>query len=347
MNIQLIDPITDPLWARLLDICPSSLFHSPRWIQSVINTYGFTVRALVLCDDNREPAAGLTFCVIEDIAGKRIAVMPFSDYADPIVSTQDEWQQLIGKLLEHNCPVTVRPLHNDIPLSDERFALFNQAKWHGFSLLPELDTLWGNMESGARRAVKKAQEHGVTIRIAEDKQMLRAFFELHQGVRKQKYGMLAQPYSFFENIWDQFMAHDQGFLMVATLDDKVIGATLFLIWQDTVYYKFNASDASAATYRMNDLLIWEAIKYAKQRGLARWDFGLSDWDQEGLLRFKRKYATEEKTISFLRYTPEGYTNPQGSEFRSMLNKIVEMVTDKDVPDAITERAGDTLYRFFS
>ena len=134
--------------------------------------------------------------------------------------------------------------------------------------------------------------------------------------------------------------------MMAVHEDRVVGSTLFLEWQNTLYYKFNASAPIHLNCRPNDLVMWEAIQYGKEKGYQYLDFGLSDWDQEGLIRYKRKFATEEKTISFLRYTPDCPTDPKVTQIQSLLPKLTDMFTDESVPDAITEQAGDTLYRFF-
>jgi lipid II:glycine glycyltransferase (peptidoglycan interpeptide bridge formation enzyme) len=176
---------------------------------------------------------------------------------------------------------------------------------------------------------------------------LRAFFELHLGVRKYKYRLLAQPYCFFENIWRQFIEEQRGSLMIAAYEGEIIGGVMFLEWKDGLYYKFNASAPASLSLRPNDLLIWEGIQYGKAKGCTYLDFGLSDWDQEGLLRYKRKFATVEKTISFLRYSPNGASAQQAQQGADFLPQLTQLFTDEAVPDQVTEKAGEVLYRFFT
>ena len=127
-------------------------------------------------------------------------------------------------------------------------------------------------------------------RVAESEQELRAFFDLHLTTRKYKYGLLAQPFAFFRHIWRQFLESRQGFLLLAVHDDRIVAGDLFLQWKSALYYKFNASSHDDLPHRPNDLLIWEAIRHAKLHGFTSLDFGLSDSDQEGLLRYKRKFG---------------------------------------------------------
>jgi len=166
-------------------------------------------------------------------------------------------------------------------------------------------------------------------------------------VRKYKYGLLAQPYSFFQNIWQRFVDAHHGFLLLAIHEDKIVAGDFFLDWKDTLFYKFNASLPGDLPYRPNDLLIWEGIQRGKERGFSYLDFGLSDIDQEGLVRYKRKFGTEERTISFLRYSPNGPPTQAEKELRQLLGTLTNRFTDRLVPDLVTERAGEDLYRLFT
>lgn len=347
MNIARIDPITDPLWQDLIATHPlSSVFHSPDWMRVLVDTYGFEVQACIALDDTGAPVAGIPFCQIEDIRGRQILSLPFSDFCDPLVDDCDQWHALVANLLAEHDPMILRCLHSDIAMSDGPFTLFKQAKWHGVDLQPDLDTLWNNLNGAARRAINKAQRQGVEIRMARHDE-LRAFYDMHLGIRKRKYHLLAQPYQFFDSIWHHFMEDQRGFLMIAVYHDQIVGAVLYLIWKDTLTYKFNASDPEFLDCRPTDSLIWEGIKFGKSIGCRYLDMGLSDWDQDGLIRFKRKFASEEKAISFLRCTGNGSLPPPITQTQRLLPQLTDLFTDQQVPDCVTEKAGDLLYRFFA
>src|SRR5437016_2362263 len=212
-------------------------------MQVLADTYGWQPSAHIALDEHGQPQAGIPFFRISDMLGKRIVTLPFSDYCDPLVSDEESWRFLIDRLVSEHQPISVRCLHNDLPLGDKRFSLVK--------------------------------------------------------------------------------------------------------WKDTLYYKFNASLPDDLSHRPNDLLIWHGIQEGKKRGLTYLDFGLSDIDQEGLIRYKRKFGTEEKTISFLHYSPNGGPTSAEKEIRQLLGKLTATFTDHLVPDQITEKAGEDLYRLFS
>ncbi len=183
------------------------------------------------------------------------------------------------------------------------------------------------MHDSTHRAIRKSERAGLTVRVSRSEQDLRTFFEMHLKVRKYKYGLLAQPYSFFQNIWRHFVDVQHGFLLLAIHEDKIVAGDFFLDWKDTLYYKFNASVPGDLPYRPNDLLIWEGVRHAKERGFTYLDFGLSDIDQEGLIRYKRKFGTEEKTISFPTiWCP---TQSQRGQERTFIDYLVENVQGQE------------------
>src|SRR5205814_6453236 len=114
-------------------------------------------------------------------------------------------------LLPMRCPVSLRCLHNDIPLSDNRFAVVKQAKWRRLDMRPQLDQLWHGIHDSTHRAVRKSQREGVVVRVAKSESELRTFFDMHLKIRKYKLGMLAQPFAFFQNIWRHFVEAQKAF----------------------------------------------------------------------------------------------------------------------------------------
>jgi hypothetical protein len=341
-----VDALADPRWARLATARPTTVFHSPRWLRVLADTYGFPLRARLLCDELGAPSAGLVYAALDDFMDPRLASLPFSDFCDPVVDEFRDWRILIDGLLAQDRRIDLRCVHNDVPLRDERFAVADRALWHAIAVAPDEEQMWQSLPGAARRALRRAQSSGVSVRRGETEADMRAFYDLHLRVRKYKYGLLAQPYRFFRSIWEQFLDPGHGMLLLASVDDRVIGGVVFLEWQGVLYYKFNASDRNHLAARPNDRVLWEGIRYAREHGLAQVDLGLTDTEQDGLVRYKRKYASEEKAITMLRHLPPGSPSARDQLGRGMLRDITHLLTHATVPDEISERAGEVLYRYF-
>ncbi len=345
-RVVVVDLRTDPLWRKLTDRHKSSVFHSQAWIQTLTDTYGWEARALVVLDSSGEPLAGIPYCRVADIMSERIVILPFSDFCDPLVSEVEHWNLLIKKLSAEEGPFVLHCLYNSLPATDGRFSVVKQARWHGIDLLPDLETVWRRFDHVAQGNVRKAQREGVVVHVAEREDELRTFFDMHLRVRKYKHHLLAQPYRFFENLWRDVLQRGEGALMLATRGDDVIAGGLFLEWKDTLYYKFNTSVPEYLCYRPNDLLIWEAVQYAKSKGYVELDFGRTDWDHLELARYKRKFGAEERTITLYRCGGNSASSQQDQRIRQLLPQLTGLFTDATVPDEVTERAGDIMYGFF-
>jgi CelD/BcsL family acetyltransferase involved in cellulose biosynthesis len=163
-------------------------------------------------------------------------------------------------------------------------------------------------------------------------------------LRKYKYRLLAQPIEFFERIWEIFAPQEGAITLLADIDGTPIAGGLFLVWGDTMYYKFGASLAEYLPLRPNDALFWAAIQCAADRGLRAVDWGLSDLDQPGLVKFKRKWASIERRIVTL--CRPAVVDDVKSDVDQMLGELSRLFTDAAVPDEITARAGALLYRHF-
>jgi CelD/BcsL family acetyltransferase involved in cellulose biosynthesis len=346
MNLIWINPEDDPRWRQLLDRSRCDVFHSPPWIRALRTTYGFDIQALVALDAAGQPVAGVPVARICDNRGARLISLPFSDFCDPLLTAESAWADLADELLKQGLPLRFRLLRNHEPAGDPRFEVTGEARWHGLPLDVEggLDTLWQQFRGGARTGIRHAEAHGVRIKVAKDEADLRAFHQLHVGVRKRKYRLLAQPFSFFQALWSEFGALDQCLLLLAYHGDTLLAGTFYLAWNDTLYYKFNASSGQHSDLRPNELLTWHGMQQAARRDLRYFDFGLSDADQEGLLRYKRKFSPREERILFVRSRLASAPPPDA--FSQVLGQLTHLFTEPDVPDSVTAEAGDLLYRFF-
>ncbi|CAH2605707.1 GNAT family N-acetyltransferase (plasmid) [Rhodovastum atsumiense] len=340
---RLIEPDRDASWAAVADHPLTGLFSSAPWARAVAGTYGFTISAAV-----QEGADGATsallFSHVSDLRGDRIVCGPFCDYCDPLLDDSAAWEDLVAPLMALGIPITLRCLRNTIPAQDRRFSFAGRAAWHGIHLARPEAELWQGLDGSARQNVRKAQRLGVTVREGRSLEDVRTFFDMHCHVRKTKYRLLPQPFALFEALHANFAPEDRLCVMLAECNGAVVAGILFLIWRDTLYYKFNASTDRQTC--PNDLLVWEGIRFGQRRGLMRFDFGASDYVQPGLLRYKRKFATEESEILRLRWQPPGYADPRAEQAGFALSRMTQLLTEPGVPDVITRAAGEAFYAQF-
>ena len=351
------DPVTDPRWHALATSSAFGpgvgLFTAPPWLAAVCGTYGFTARSRIALDAAGRPTGGIAWVDVDDPRGRRLLSLPFSDRADPPVPDTATWDLLVDAAGFDDTAFTLRCLADSPAVGGAGLRVAGEAAWHGTPLHDggaagarlDLDELHRRIHSQSRRNVAAAERAGVRVEVRDDLAAVQVMHGLHVRLRKGKYRLLAQPREFFERIWQEFAADGRCATLLATLDGEVVAAALFLEWNGALYYKFGASVPDRLVARPNDAIYWTGLRLAVERGLDLVDWGLSDLDQPGLVRFKRKWATDEHRLLTLRSgTPR--PGPGSHEFGEALSGLTGLLTDPTVPDEITERAGALLYRYF-
>jgi CelD/BcsL family acetyltransferase involved in cellulose biosynthesis len=344
LSVVTADPVTDPRWHRLAAGPGASLFTSPPWISAVCRSYGFAPEARIAVDAAGGPVGGFAWVAVDDVRGRRLSSLPFSDRADPLVPDLPTWTALLDAAKTGDDRFTLRCLASSPACAEPRLRTVGEAAWHATALDGGLDEVHRRIAGSSRRNLAAAQRAGVRVEVREDVDAVRTFHRLHVGLRKHKYRLLAQPMAFFENIWHEF-GPGGCVTLLASLDGEVIAGAMFLEWNDTLYYKFGASVPAHLQVRPNDAVYWAGIGRAVERGLRLVDWGLSDLDQPGLVAFKRKWAGIEDRIVTLR-SGTWLQRPEQQEFGRELGELTRLLTDASVPDEISARAGAVLYRYF-
>lgn len=336
-----LDPRHDLRWRMLAARPQSSVFTSPPWISAVCDTYGFAAAARVELDAAGEPLAGLAWVGVSDLRGDRLIGLPFSDRAEPFACSTEELRRLTDAIVGPTAPFTVRCLSPAAELFDERFRRTGEAMWHG---TPLHDDPLTRISGHARRNVAHSHRAGVHVEAREDLAAVRVLHDLHVDLRRHKYGLLAQPFAFFEAIWAAFAPCGEVVTLLATKDGSVIAGALLLAWNDVVYYKFGASRLDALAARPNDAIFHTALRWATERGARLVDWGLSDDDQPGLIAFKDKWASDRGRVVTLR--AGGETSRTSPEAGALLGELTRLLVNSSVPTETTRRAGELLYRYF-
>lgn len=317
-----------------------TLFHGEPWRQAVEQT--FEVKILEYAP-GAEPAGRGFYSTLSDIRGDRVVGTPFSDFCDPMITTEAGWNEFADHLRSFGRPITIRPFRNRLAIDDHSFERRRELLWHGIDLSGGIEPIWDGLKSKNRTAIRRAGKAGISFRFSSSMDDIAVFHAMHVDLRKSKYRMLAQPIGFFEALHDRF-GDDMAVLLAEDADGDPVAAMVYFAYNGVWYYKFGAS--YPRSYRPNAAMIIEACRGGAERGLSLLDMGRSDIDQPGLIDFKRQFATEELELTTLHWQPDAFDDSAGPEVGKTLGDITELLTDPLVPNELTARGGDVLYRFF-
>ena len=85
---------------------------------------------------------------------------------------------------------------------------------------------------------------------------------------------------------------------------------------------------------------------ARRWGCRWFDFGVSDLDQPGLIRYKRKYASEEAEVVVLKAPGTRDPGRMSASIGRSLPRLTNVLTNERCPDRLTGWGGDAVYRLF-
>jgi lipid II:glycine glycyltransferase (peptidoglycan interpeptide bridge formation enzyme) len=119
-----------------------------------------------------------------------------------------------------------------------------------------------------RSNMRRAERKGVAVRAGAraDVERFHALLTAAAG----RLGYDPYPLAYFQRLWDVYGPDDVR-LLLAEHDGQLVSALLCLAYGDTAYRKNVAWSGHLAALAVNDLLDREAIRWAKERGLSRYD----------------------------------------------------------------------------
>ncbi len=323
-----------------------NLFSSPEWLSVLYKTYGLRL-FIKYIEENGEITNYIIYSVVHNFLEEKICVCSYCDYFDCHVQSKEIWSNFIHELRKEfpRYRIAVRNLKDPTARECKELNVLSKEYFHEIDLTDSIEKLWQEAFNGFRGAVKQAQKLGVTVKQCS-KEHLRNFYNLHLRVRKNKYGIFPQPYRFFENVWDEYMPKDKGVMLGAfDKNGRFLGANIYLICGNTLYYKFSTSLLDSLEFRPNNILVWEGIKFAKERQLKVLDMGSSGLEQDGLIWFKTHIVKPVKQyeITHLGCHPPDYVFSQ----KRILTVYTKFFTQKWMPDSMVEFGSSFIYPFLA
>ncbi|NTV29005.1 MAG: GNAT family N-acetyltransferase [Candidatus Omnitrophica bacterium] len=322
----------------------TNLFFSPEWFRVIRQAYRPRIFMKYIEDAGRVRSY-VVYTVVRNFLEWKICVLSYCDYCDASVASEDDWREIFASFRQDfpEYRMAVRSLRDDKVRNCGCFHELSRERFHLLDIRADVDTLWKGLDGSFRNQVRQGERRGLICREGKLED-LKQFYLLHVNLRRSKYRIFAQPYRFFRAIWDEYIAKGQGFLLCGIAPDgKMVGGTIFLVCGNTLYYKINTSSPQALEYRSNNVLLWEGIRRAKERGLEAVDLGSSGLEQQGLVHFKDSTGAERFDIVHVGYHPEGYLFSQ----KRILKVYTRLMTAPWVPTLLTRAGSHLIYPFLA
>lgn len=341
MDVRTIDPLGDQRWLAFLEATAgATVFHHPAWIAPLMRAYGYT-QASLGCFDGEQLVGVLPLLEIRSrLTGRRAVSLPFSDYGGSVAVSDDVHTRLLEAALAQGRDHGLGYVEMRCALEHAHAVPCGAYKRHQLELGNDPARLMkGFDKSQTQRGLNKFLKSGAAVMRRTDPEGLRAFMRLNYLTRR-KHGLPPQPDRFFEGFQKHILDSGMGFVSLAMLGEDVLAACVFMRYKDTLYYKYGASHDEGLVHRPNHGIMWDAMQYGIGEGVRILDFGRSDLDGEGLIKFKRGWGTIETEITYAQVGTTGRP-AAGASGGGLLDRLKPLIQRMPVP--VLKVIGQVLY----
>jgi CelD/BcsL family acetyltransferase involved in cellulose biosynthesis len=346
VTVQQIDPLQDPRWPRFLEQHPrSSVFHTPEWLETLWRTYGYKPVVMTTASPGEDLGDGFVLCEVRSwLTGRRLVSVPFADHCEPLVDTQEVFHALFSGARREAAAsqaryVEFRPVttaHN-VPQSTEPSSRY----WlHQLDIRGSLDEIFSGLHKNCiQRKIRRAEREALRYEEGCSDALLESFYQLVVLTRRRQQ-LPPQP-----RIWFRTMIACMGNklqLRLALKDKRPVAGVLTLRHKGTMVFKYGCSDAQFHQCGGTSMLLWRSIQDAKQGGLQLFDFGRSDWLDQGLVAFKDRWGAQRSVLDYTR-VPSSSVSGASVVGRNNWTELTLRKLLPRLPDSVFCAAGSLIY----
>ena len=272
--------------------------------------------------------------------------LPFSDHCEPLVDDDRDLSVLLDAVARDSDDeklryVEMRPL-KPFEGTVSGFAHSYDYCFHHLDLQPACSELFRNFhKSSIQRKIRRAEREGIVYSDGTSDAFLEEFYALFLVSRRAQ-GVPPQPRAWFKNLIACFPEALK--IRLATKAGRPIAAILTIQHKNTMVYKYGCSDARFNNLGGTSLLFWSAIQEAKQNGLEVFDFGRSDWHNQGLITFKNRWGAIQSNLAYWRHDGPGHSalkfKPAAEDWKLRAAKAAF----SRLPSEILSVAGNLFYK---
>jgi CelD/BcsL family acetyltransferase involved in cellulose biosynthesis len=342
-ELYTLDPMLDGRWDDLAASHPkASVFHQQGWLTALARSYGYRPVVLTSTPPGKKLSDGIVFCEVKSwITGRRLVSLPFADHAELLLNESGgsldlaEWMRTESR--QHGWKyIEIRPLSGE--MHSRRPLVASQSYWlHSLDLSASLEQIFRNLHKNCiQRRIRRAEREQLSYEKGCSEELLDDFYRLLM-ITRRRHHLLPQPRAWFRNLVACMSPNVE--IRLARKDGIPIAAILTLSHRRTVVFKYGCSDQQFHYLGGMPFLFWKLIEEARNEGAEQIDFGRTDLENDGLIKFKDRLGTFRRRLSYFRY-PEGMK--KGEAIASDMHATRRLFSV--LPDSLSSRAGQLVYR---
>ncbi|MDD2582269.1 MAG: FemAB family PEP-CTERM system-associated protein [Desulfuromonadaceae bacterium] len=317
----------------------STNYHRYGWRKVIENSFGHRTLYLTAKNSNNEICGVLPYVHMKSVIfGNFLVSLPFLNYGG-LLCTEGSTETLLldssRKMLEGTGADHIELRHlkkyNDVI----------ETKQHKVTMILELreneEDQWKSLDAKVRNQVRKAEKNGLRA-VSGSLDLLDGFYEVFSK-NMRDLGTPVYDKSFFRNTLEEFPNSTE--IILVKQDKRTIAAALLTWYKETLEVPWASSVRDARELCPNNLLYWEAIRFAIGKKACKFDFGRST-PGEGTYCFKKQWGAKPVQLYWQYLLREGAEMPELSPHNPKYRLAVQ--TWQHLPLLLTNFLGPHIVR---
>jgi serine/alanine adding enzyme len=296
-------PAESAEWDRFVSSCTDSTpYHQFGWKRTITRSFGHECHYLVAMDDQNRWCGVLPIAHIRSrVFGNALVSLPFVNYGGILCKEQEA-----ASLLIH----TAEHLRKDLGAAHVELRNFKNrldalpSRHHKVTMILDLEASqegqWQAFNAKLRNQIRKAEKSKLRSAVGH-MELLDGFYEVFAR-NMRDLGSPVHAKNFFRNVLQEFPESSR--IIAVYLGKEVIAAGIILWFKDTMEVPWASSISDHNALCPNNLLYWDAIKFAISFGCKRFDFGRST-PNEGTYNFKKQWGAIPAQLNWQYLIPDG------------------------------------------
>jgi FemAB-related protein (PEP-CTERM system-associated) len=289
-------------WDEFVQLFPeATVCHLFHWRSIIQEAYGHRPIYLMAKGDTRVRGVLPLFLVKSRIFGKSLTSMPFLDYGGACADSLDVMRTLLTRAmgLLNEVGADYLEIRQCAPVGKNVAARLDKVSMI-LNLSPGVQALWQALPAKVRNQVRKAEKAGLRVGFGGE-EFVEEFYPVF-AANMRDLGSPVHHIGFFSQMFRCFGRHAE--LAIIRDGNRAVGGLVALFFKDTVVIPWASCLREYFSKCPNNLLYWEAIKRASERGCKQFDFGRSSVDS-GTYHFKRQWGAKPLQIYWQTLTSTG------------------------------------------
>lgn len=303
-------------WDAFVSAMPEcTSYHQYAWRSVIEKSFGHTGHYLAAVDDHGVWQGGLPLIHMKSrLFGSFLVSVPFVNYGGVLAHTSAAGVALLdaAEQLRQRCGAThveLRHLGKGIgrlPSREHKVTMI-------LDLAESVDRQWQVFNAKLRNQIRKPEKSGL-VPVSGHLELLDGFYDVFAR-NMRDLGTPVYDKEFFRAVLSEFPQSTR--IIAVTHEGRIIAAAVASWFRDTIEIPWASSIADYKQFCPNNMLYWEAIKFAIESGFAKFDFGRST-PHEGTFNFKKQWGAEPVPLFWEYLLPEGESlpelNPKNSKY---------------------------------